>query len=151
MRLSNRAAFGWIETPAPISLRASACSNTATSRPRARSASAAVKPPIPPPTIAMRSELGISRTLAVSRNHEPCEASERLRSRVSAGYLGRRATIGIGLGWRTQAGARSDANRTYRQGDGRSWTGQKSRKAPEIFRNSAERWLGKVGSGGVDG
>jgi hypothetical protein len=60
MRFSNRAAFGWIETPAPISLRTSACSNTVTSRPRARSASAAVRPPIPPPTIAMRSEPGIS-------------------------------------------------------------------------------------------
>src|SRR5882724_10381288 len=60
MRFSNRAAFGWIETPAPISLRTSACSNTVTSRPRARSASAAVRPPIPPPTIAMRSEPDIS-------------------------------------------------------------------------------------------
>jgi len=52
-RFSNRAAFGWIETPAPISLRTSACSNTVTSRHLARSASAAVRPPIPPPTIAM--------------------------------------------------------------------------------------------------
>jgi len=57
---SNRAAFGWIETPAPISLRISACSNTVASRPLARSASAAVRPPIPPPTIAMRSEPGIT-------------------------------------------------------------------------------------------
>src|SRR6267142_1867140 len=60
MRFSNRAAFGWIETPAPISLTTSACSNTVASRPRARSASAAVRPPIPPPIIAMRSEPGIS-------------------------------------------------------------------------------------------
>src|SRR3954451_1446954 len=60
MRFSNRAAFGWIETPAPISLRTSACSNTVASRPLARSASAAVRPPIPPPTIAMRSEPGIT-------------------------------------------------------------------------------------------
>src|SRR5260221_2939304 len=65
-RLSNRAAFGWIETPAPISLRTSACSNTATSRPRARSASAAVRPPMPPPTIAMRSEPAIPRPLPLA-------------------------------------------------------------------------------------
>src|SRR6266850_8139238 len=62
MRFSNRAAFGWIETPAPISLTTSACSNTVTSRPRARSASAVVRPPLPPPTIAMRSEPGITLT-----------------------------------------------------------------------------------------
>ena len=46
-------------SPAPISLTTSACSNTLASIPRARSASAALNPPIPPPTIAMRSDPGI--------------------------------------------------------------------------------------------
>src|ERR1700716_1197470 len=88
MRFSNRAAFGWIETPAPISLSTSACSNTVASRPRARSASAAVRPPMPPPTIAMRSELGISlRHFLLAVVTGPYEVAERLR--LSAGTLGR--------------------------------------------------------------
>src|ERR1700730_2006074 len=88
MRFSNRAAFGWIETPAPISLRTSACSNTVALRPLARSASAAVRPPIPPPTIAMRSEPGISlRPLLLAAITGPCEVAKRLR--LSAGILGR--------------------------------------------------------------
>src|ERR1700687_1922894 len=80
MRFSNRAAFGWIETPAPISLRTSACSNTVASRPLARSASAAVRPPIPPPTIAMRSEPGITlRPLLSAAITDQSDVAERLR------------------------------------------------------------------------
>src|SRR5882672_2988542 len=84
MRFNNRAAFGWIETPAPISLRTSACSNTVTSRPRARNASAAVRPPIPPPTIATRTEPGIFSDLFYapqSRTARGCKLGAVIRAR----------------------------------------------------------------------
>src|SRR6266850_7528074 len=107
MRFSNRAAFGWIETPAPISRITSACSNTVTSRPRARSASAAVRPPIPPPTIAMRSELGISFRpflwAAVTVCGYPRQILAPMRHK------------GMGYPGDPIAGARSDANRMLRQ------------------------------------
>src|SRR5579864_2212911 len=47
-------AFGWSATPAPISFNSGAASKTIGSKPRCRSASAAVRPPMPPPMIAIR-------------------------------------------------------------------------------------------------
>jgi hypothetical protein len=48
IRCNRSAAFAWIEIPAAISRSSPACSKMVTCDPSARTASAAVKPPIPP-------------------------------------------------------------------------------------------------------
>ena len=53
-KLSACIALGVIVTPAPISRSSRACSNTQTRKPKCWSASAALNPPMPPPTMDMR-------------------------------------------------------------------------------------------------
>src|SRR5262245_9439058 len=65
IRRSTFIELGIIWMPAPIRANRLACSYTCTSNPKSRNVDAAVKPPMPAPTIAIESRVGVLATIPV--------------------------------------------------------------------------------------
>src|SRR6202451_1989091 len=75
---SSRIACGSVLMPTPSSRIVSACSNNSHPMPRARSISAVVRPPIPPPTIIAFIGLLHSLPYVIARSHGPSLGRTRL-------------------------------------------------------------------------
>src|ERR1700722_8476156 len=89
---SSRIAWGSVLMPTPSSRIVSACSNNSQPMPRARSISAVVRPPIPPPTII---------AFIVSTPLTPSNTTAR---KVAFGSLGRKRLCRLGLQLGTRLG-----------------------------------------------